>query len=237
MCRTRSIPFGLLVAMLSPVALPAQEAFQGSITYRMKVESMEVSMTMAAKGPWMRTVMEIPGMPGEMFMIINTDSLVARVVMPAMGMYMEMDLRQAMANAESLLPQSTRDSLQAAMQGPHSIEDLGTTDQIAGLACRNYRISTGAQQMETCVATGMGSFGSAASAEALKGASPFAGLMPDMSKYDQEFPNGMLPLRTRTLINGAWETIMEATMVDRTAPGDELFKVPPGLNKVDPPGA
>ncbi|MDZ4674673.1 MAG: DUF4412 domain-containing protein [Gemmatimonadota bacterium] len=227
---------GLAVALFLPTALPAQEAFQGAITYRMQGEQMTLTMTMISKGPWMRTNMAMPGMPGEIFVIMNTDSSLARTVMPEMGMYMEMDLKAILAEAQKLLPQSTRDSL-AARAGGATIEPTGTSDEIAGVACRNYRFTTGTDQAEACIATGLGTLGGAGSADAFSAANPMAGMMPDMAAFAREFPNGMLALRMRTLKNGTWETMMEATKIDRTVPDDALFKLPPGLTKMDPPSS
>ncbi len=222
----------LALGLAVPASLPAQAVFQGSITYRMTLEGMSVSMTMASKGAWTRTDMELPGMPGQMFVLMNTDSMVARTVMLEMGMYVEMDLKTMMGAAEELIPQSTRDSLAAQMANA-SFESLGTSDEIAGHTCRNYRFRTGTEEMESCIATGLGSMGTQMGSN-----SPMAGLMPgmpDMAAYQKEFPDGFLALRVRLLKNGTWEPLMEATKIDRTVPGDELFKLPPGLTRMDPP--
>lgn len=222
----------LAIAFAAPASLQAQTGFQGSITYQMTVEGMSVKMTMASKGPWTRTDMELPGMPGQMFVLMNTDSMVARTVMLEMGMYVEMDLKAMMSEAEGLLPQSTRDSL-AAQMATASFEALGTSDEIAGYPCRNYRFRTGTEQMESCVATGLGSIGGQLGAN-----NPMSGMMPsmpDMAAYAKEFPDGFLALRVRLLKDGAWEPLMEATKLDRTLPGDEIFKLPPGLTRMDPP--
>ena len=82
-----------------------------------------------------------------------------------------------------------------------------------------------------CVATGLGNLGGGSSG--LESSIP--GFDIDISAYAKEFPNGMLPLRMKMLKNGAWETIMEATAIDRSPIDDGIFAIPPGLTRVEPP--
>jgi hypothetical protein len=223
----------LLAAGVLPVAAQAQAPFQGSITYRVQVEEMGMSMTMHTKGSRMRTEMEMPGMPAGMVMIMDMDSMVTRVVMQEMGMYMEMDMKALLATAESMLPQSTRDSM-AAATADATMESLGTADEIVGIPCRNYRLSNGPDQMEGCIATGLGSLGGLGELPS-ELAGPLAGMLPSMDQYAKEFPDGMLVLRVRMMRNGAMETTMEVTALERKVLDDALFAIPPGLTRVDPP--
>jgi len=217
----------LATVLLLPGTASAQGAFQGSVTYRMQLEGMSVTMTMRSKGAKTRTDMEMPGVPGGMFMVMDSDSMTMQTVMPEMGMYMSIDMRTMMESASSMLPM---DSLRNAVAST-TIDSLGTTDTVAGIACLNYRVHTGAEQMEMCVAPGMGNLGGGAGA--VEGSIPGLGL--DQSAWTKEFPNGMLPLRMKTLKNGAWETTMEAIAIDRSPIDDAIFAIPPGLTRVDPP--
>lgn len=217
----------LVTTLLLPGTASAQGAFQGSITYRMQVEDMSATMTMRSKGARTRTDMEMPGVPGGMFMVMDSDSMTMHTVMPEMGMYMSIDMKTMMESASSMLPV---DSLRSAVANT-TIDSLGTTDSVAGIACLNYRVHTGAEQMEMCVATGMGNFGGGAGA--LRGSIPGLGL--DQSAWAKDFPNGMLPLRMRTLKDGAWVTTMEAIAIDRTPLDDAIFAIPPGLTRIEPP--
>jgi hypothetical protein len=45
----------------------------------------------------------------------------------------------------------------------------------------------------------------------------------------------MLVLRVRMMRNGAMETTMEVTALERKVLDDALFAIPPGLTRVDPP--
>lgn len=225
----RSAPFRAAVCALLvlPAPVRAQEAFQGSVTYRLQVEEMSVTMTMRSKGRKTRTDMEMPGMPGGMFMVMDLDSMTMQTVMPEMGMYMSIDMKTMLENAGSALP---IDSLRAAMANT-TLQALGTTDTIAGLPCQNYRVGQGDEQTEMCVATGMGNLGGGTNT--LESSIPGLGI--DFSAYAREFPEGMLPLRMKTLKDGVWTTMMEATAVDRTPLDDAIFTIPPGLTRVEPP--
>ncbi len=208
-------------------ALHAQAPFQGTIAYRMQIDQSSVTMTMRTKGARTRTDLEVPGMPGGMFMVMDMDSMVMQTVMPEMGMYMSIDMKTMIANAATRLPV---DSLRRALANL-TIEPLGTSDVVAGVACQSYRIIQGSEQMESCVATGMGNLGGGTGGR--EGAIP--GLDLDFSAYAREFPNGMLPLRIKTLKNGAWQTTMEALTIDQQVLDDAIFAIPPGLTRIEPP--
>jgi hypothetical protein len=59
---------------------------------------------------------------------------------------------------------------------------------------------------------------------------------PDLSAFAKEFEDGMVPLRLRVLRNGTWETVMEATAVERKRLEDSVFQLPAGLRKMNMPG-
>lgn len=227
MRRSIAVHATLLAALTLPAPALAQEAFQGSITFQMQMEGMTATMTMRSKGAKTRTDMEIPGMPGGIFMVMDTDSMVMHSIMPEMGMYMSMDMKTMMESAASLLP---LDSLRTAM-ADIKLEAVGSTDTLAGVPCQNYRLDQGQEQTEMCVATGIGSLGGGSTG--LEGSIPGLGI--DFSAWAKEFPNGMLPLRMKLLKNGIWETTMEATAIDRTPLDDAIFAIPPGLTRVEPP--
>lgn len=221
---------GLAALVLAPTALPAQRAFEGTVTYRMTAEGMTMTMTQMTKGSKVRTEMEMPGMPGPMFVLMDMEKELMQTVMPSMGMYMEMNLKQITDQIE-MTPE-----MRESMGQTPEIERLGTSDEIAGIPCQNYRISQGEHQMEGCIATGMGFFmGGAGGGPAAQGG-PLAGLGVDFSKLAAEFTGGMMPLRIRMQENGAWSTVMEATAVERKSLDDSLFVLPSGLRKMTMPG-
>jgi hypothetical protein len=65
---------------------------------------------------------------------------------------------------------------------------------------------------------------------------PLSGLGPDLSAFAEEFEDGMVPLRLRVLDDGEWQTVMEATAVERKRLEDSVFQLPAGLRKMDIPG-
>lgn len=227
---TLSARLGLAALLLAPTSLPAQRAFEGSITYRMTADGVTMQMTMMTKGSKVRTEMEMPGMPGPMFMLMDTEREIMQTVMPSMGMYMEMDMKQV-ADQMQITPE-----MREKMNQAPRIEALGTSDQIAGITCQNYRFTQGEEEMEGCIATGMGVFMGGASGGPPGQGGPLAGLGVDFSKLTAEFKDGMMPLRMRLKQNGTWSTFMEATAVERKSLDDSLFTVPSGLRKMNMPG-
>lgn len=222
--------FGLAALLLAPTALPAQRAFEGTVTYQMTAEGMTMTMTQMTKGSKVRTEMEMPGMPGPMYVLMDTESEVMQTVMPSMGMYMEMNLKQ-IADKVTMTPE-----MRESMNQTPKIERLGTSDEIAGIPCQNYRFTQGDQEMEGCIATGMGFFMGGAGGGPPGQGGPLAGMGVDFSKLMAEFKDGMMPLRMRLKQNGEWSTVMEATAVERKSLNDSLFVVPSGLRKMNMPG-
>lgn len=221
---------GLAALLLVPAGLPAQQNFEGSITYQMTAEGMTMTMTYLVKGTKIRANMEAPGMPGPMYLLMDLEGEVMQSVLPSMGMYMEMKMQQMMDQ----IPVTPE--MQEAMKNV-KIESLGTTEQIAGITCTNYRFIQGNEEMEGCIATGMGFFmGGARPAAGAGGAGMFPGMDMDLSSFAQEFNEGMLPLRMRFMKNGAWVPFMEATAVERKSLDAQLFVLPSGLRKMSMPG-
>jgi hypothetical protein len=219
--RTALLPT-LTVALLGAPGVSAQAAFEGVITYRMSMEGHDATMRYMAKGTNLRQEMEMPGMPGPMFILLDLEHQVARTVMPSMGMYMEMDL----AKAQEMLPPEAR----AKAESPPPLVKLGTSDVVAGVHCENYRIG---EDMEACIATGLGWFMNAPQRGMGRGTTPTG---PNFRAYEKEFKDGALPLRMRYLRNAKWELLMEATAVEKKSLDASLFELPAGLRKMGMPG-
>lgn len=217
----------LAAAFLVPGGLRAQGSFEGVVTYTVTAEGMSASVRYMSKGSKLRQEIEVPGMTGAMFMLMDTEGGPIRAVMPAMGMYMEMDQEQAMA----MLPEEARRQMDATPK----ISKLGTSETIAGVRCDNYRFAAeGQPEIEGCIATGMGwYFGGAGQ---MPGRGRGGPSLPDLSAYRAEFKDGMMPLRIRHQQNGQWQTIMEATAVEKKSLDDKLFELPQGLRKMTMPG-
>jgi hypothetical protein len=224
MRRTTGALLGLALSVC-PALLLGQQAFEGVLTYRMTAEGTTLSMTQSIKGPRVRIDMEVPGMPGPMYMLMDTEKMVMQTVMTSMGMYMEVDMNQAM----QMVPEEQRRAAESAQ-----LEALGTSDEIAGISCRNYRFTTGDEQAEGCIATGLGHFMGMGGGGGPS--NPLARMGPDLSAFAKEFEDGMVPLRLRVLRNGTWETVMEATAVERKRLEDSVFQLPAGLRKMNMPG-
>jgi hypothetical protein len=225
-----SAGLGLAALLLAPAALPAQRAFEGTVTYRMTAQGTSMTMTQMTKGSKVRTEMEMPGMPGPMYVLMDMDTEVMQTVMPSMGMYMEMSLKQ-IADQVAMTPE-----MRESMNQTPEIERLGTSDEIAGIPCQNYRFTQGGQEMEGCIATGMGFFMGGAGGGPPGQGGPLGGMGVDFSKLMAEFKDGMMPLRMRLKQDGTWSTVMEATAVERKSLDASLFVLPSGLRKMNMPG-
>jgi len=224
MRRTGLALLGIASLLTLPSTAPAQEGFSGVITYRMTSEGRSVEATIMTRGTKTRMEMPMSGMPGTAVMLMNTETMKMQMIMQSMGVYVEMDLARVAASAPPRDPGA-----------PATIQKLDTSDEIAGIHCENYRFREGDEpESEACIATGMGWFlGSPAGGPGTRGGPP-AG--PDWAAYTREFKDGMLPLRMRIRQGDAWVTMMEATKVDPTPVGPELFELPAGLRKMSLPG-
>ncbi len=233
MCTTR--PFlasavAVTAALALPVEASAQRGFEGVISYRMGTARESADVKMMSKGAVTRMEVQAEGMPGGMVMLINGEKQVMQMIMASMGMYMEMDMRQAAQMAAQAAPAEA-----GALPSGFKLEKVGTPDEVAGIRCENYRfLQSGQPDTEACIATGMGYWmGGMAAPRGSRAPMPSMG--PDFSAYMKEFQDGMVPLRVRVKDGGDWKTVMEATAVERKPLGDELFTVPPGLRKMGMP--
>lgn len=216
--------FGLILstAALVPDPATAQEGFTGVVTYDLRANGQSTTMRYLSRDGKIRQEMEMPGLPGPVFMLFGATPGKMQVVMASMGMYMETDLTDHNA---APLPSATA-------KAP-VVKKLGS-ETIAGLSCDNYLIGED-QDMEVCVAKGLGWFmnGSMPSGP-MPGARPST---PDLSAYRSAFKDGMFPLRVTQIKDGKREVILEATAIDRkTVPEASLFVLPPGLQKMNMPG-
>jgi hypothetical protein len=220
---------GLVLALQTPTTLPAQAAFQGSVTYRINSEGQSGEFTMMSLGSKVRMEMAAPGMPGPMVMLMDGEKMVMQVVMASAGMYMEMDMNQAM----QMVPESARGQADAAMQGG-AITKLDTTDEVVGIPCQNYRFANdGDPVVEACIASGMGYWMGGMSAP--RNSRMPLQMGPDFSGYMKDFENGMVPLRVRTKRGETWSTVMEDIAVERKTLDPSLFTLPSGLQKMPVP--
>ncbi len=223
MSRLPLFGLALFTAVLVPPPATAQDGFAGVVTYDLRANGQSITMRYLARDGKVRQEMEMPGMPGTMFMLIGVTPGKMQVVMPSMGMYMETDMTE--------LP---GDGAPTPSGKVPVLKKLGS-ETIAGQACDNYLMGEEDEVMEVCVAKGLGWFmnGSMPSGP-MPGAGPST---PDLSAYRSAFKDGMFPLRVTQVKGGKREVILEATAIDRkTVPEASLFVLPTGLQKMNMPG-
>ncbi len=215
---------GAVLATLLPASASAQGAFEGTVTYRMSMEGRSLDAKFMSKGQMTRMEMAVPGMPGPVVVLTDNEAMVSRTVMASMGVYLETDLKRTTA-----APRRGGDAVADSMQS------LGTHDEIAGIACENFRITQGTEpETEICGARGMGWFmGGMSNPMGGRGTTQTG---PNWGAIARQFPEGLLPLRVRTKVGDAWTDMMTAIEVVPGSLGDDLFQLPAGLRKMSMPG-
>lgn len=148
----------LLLALPLLAAPVAAQDFEGMIAMKMTSKEMTepVAMKMYVAGSRQAMVMNMPAAAGpmagkEMRMVINpatgklTMLMPAPPGMPGKGMKMVMDFGSAAAAAEG------------APDG--SLRALGSSQQVAGMSCDDYAVTTSEGTFKMCITTKLGRYG------------------------------------------------------------------------------
>jgi hypothetical protein len=208
--------------VLAPVALAAQEPFQGTVAYSMQMNDMNIDMVHHVKGGKVRQEMSgVPGM-GDMIVLLDMNTMQMNMLMPAQKAYMSMDLN-AMANAQ--LGQNE-------METP-DVTRTGEMETVAGHQCENVRIVMKEGTVNMCVASDLGYYFMGGGAGGGRNvASPAAGMSEEMQEKIREmFSDGFFPLRMTMSQNGQ-NIRMTATSIQKKSVSDDLFVIPAGYTKM-----
>lgn len=191
---------------LAAAALPtpaAAQDFEGTVTYKMTMGPMTMDMTQFIKGKKVRQEMGSP--MGNVVTIIDTETGRMGMQVPGQPMQvMDMEAMKAMAGqaagAEAAKPEVTA---------------TGQTETIAGYSCEHYKLVQGAQQVDVCVASGLGFI-------AGSGDGPASSL--DMDELRELFKDGYFPLKM-TASTPQGDMVMEAVSLERKSLSDTLFNI------------
>jgi hypothetical protein len=217
--RTASALMAALV--LAPVALAAQQPFEGTVAYSMQMNDMNIDMVHHVKGGKVRQEMAMPGM-GEMVVLLDMNTMTMNMLMPAQQAYMTMDLN-AMANAQLE---------QDEMETPE-ITRTGEMETVAGHECENVAIAMKQGTINMCVASDLGYYFMGGGAGGGRNvASPAAGMSEQMQEKIREmFADGFFPLKMTMSQNGQ-NIRMTATSIEKKSVSDDLFTIPAGYTKM-----
>jgi hypothetical protein len=214
------ITTGLLFLVAAPGIVSAQKEFEGAVTMNMNTAGMSVDVLTLSKAGKVRQEMSMMGQ--NMVSIIDASAGTGLVLMPAMQMYMKLDLK-ALAD-------------QAGNHEMPKITPAGTTETIVGHTCENYNLEMQSGTMVMCVAKDLGFYTGSLSTQG-PGAGGNASMQAYMDVFKQTFKDGFFPLKMTMSAEGQSMT-MTVTRIEPKPVSDDQFKldIPAGYTEMKMPG-
>jgi hypothetical protein len=228
MQRARCSTILALLALAVP-ALARAQAFEGTVSYQLK-GAEEGQFIQSYKGGRVRTEITTKGHAAVMLMEAGTMTM----LMPDQKMYMTMNLKDMAARMSGMGGRNQEHDAGT----PPKITDEGTKETIAGHTCQNYLMGD-KQDIEACVATGMGFFMMGSNPMAMGGGGGSmanASALANNPEYAKFFKNGFFPLRLSKVEGGKKQVMMEATQVEAKSLDASLFQVPADYKEMKMPG-
>ena len=209
--RTLASAAAMLATLTSaPFAVPAQgTSFEGTVTFETRMDGEVSSFAYSMKGSRIRFEPRQADMP--MYMLMNPDEPVVRMVMIGQNAYMEMAIPDADdASDPTAEPKNT-----------------GRTDEVAGRKCEIWTMTDQGEEFEMCIARNMGTF--------MQGGGPMSRTASPAWQRELR-KGGFFPLRIKTS-GGDSQMVMVATKIEEKKLDDSFFDVPAGAKKMSmPPG-
>jgi hypothetical protein len=204
----------LAVAMTTQSAQPieAQGKFEGTVTFEASGErGGDNIMVYSIKGSRIRLEPQSARMP--MYMVMDMDDKVIRMVMTGQNMVMEMPMPDVADEAAKRVKEPV---------------NTGRKDKVAGRDCEIWTMADDDADYEMCIARDMGMFVQP-SGPMQRSASP--AWQGELRK------GGFFPLRVVQKKGSGSETVLVATKVEEKKLDDAMFTVPAGMQKMSmPPG-
>lgn len=218
----------------------AAGGFEGVIVYRVTTPDVTGDVKYSLKGSkarWETTSFQskkspsgkapAESMAGQGYFIVDTAAGTMTTVLPAQKMCMVMNYREM---AEGVSRDDTRPE-----KFPKFVK-TGKKETIAGYPCEHWLIGEGADQMDMCLAKGLGFFG-------FGGQGGRAGLGAAFPSLDRARLEALLAARPelRELVEGgafplkaeAENFTMVVTQIERKALSDDLFRPPADCKQMD----
>jgi hypothetical protein len=200
------------LASVAPAAALAQE-FEGTVTFEARGERGEASgFEYSMKGKRVRFEPQDPQTP--MYMVMDLEAEVMRMVMTGENMYMEIPI-----------PDTEEEKTTKSANEPVKTD---RTDEVAGRKCEIWTMTEGGKSFEMCVARDLGTF--------MQGAGPMSrNATPAWQRELRK--GGFFPLRVVEKAEGADKIVLVATKIEQGELDDSMFGVPAGAKKMSmPPG-
>jgi hypothetical protein len=201
------------VGSIATATTHAQDPFEGTVTFEARGERGEASaFEYSMKGKRVRFEPQDPGTP--MYMVMDLEAEVMRMVMTGENMYMEIPI-----------PDVETEKTTKSANEPVKTD---RTDEVAGRKCEIWTMTEGGKSFEMCVARDLGTF--------MQGGGPMArNATPAWQRELRK--GGFFPLRVVEKTSGADKTVLVATKIEQGKLDDSMFGVPAGAKKMSmPPG-
>jgi hypothetical protein len=215
-----SIGAAALLALSATLHAPRHAAaqdkvFEGTVTFQASGEREgDNTFAYSMKGSRVRFEPRSARMP--MFMIMDLEDKMMRMVMTGQNMYMEMPL-----------PDGDDADAPVSKNAP---VNTGRTDEVAGRKCEIWTMTEDGRSYEMCVARDMGMF--------MQGGNPMARGRNAPPAWQRELrKGGFFPLRVAEVTGSGSKPVLVATKIEEKKLDDSMFTVPSGMQKMSmPPG-
>lgn len=202
----------MFTASVLALSVAVGQDFEGSVSFRVTGQENVQSIKYLTKGNRIR----LEAQEGEMQVVILMDvgAQSVMMVMPAAKMYMEMPADMGSDGPEDL---------------PTDFRMTGKKETILGYPCEQIVIRQEKSETEAWVTKGLGKF--------LQAGFPARSSSAVMKRIEEELvQKGYFPLRMiMRAADGSGEVRMEATNIEKSKLGDDLFSVPAGYQKMSMP--
>jgi outer membrane lipoprotein-sorting protein len=225
-------------------ALSGGAEFEGVITMKMDSQAQkDFNMTYFMKGQHARIETKAPDIPaGDSVMLWDVQGGKMTMLIPSRKMYMSMDLKAAGETLKDVAAERSKPEGEVQDIAFPKLTETGKQETIAGYNCEHWLIGE-KQNVDMCIAKGLGYFGMGSQAGAGLGAlrdfvfSPkllaSAATHPEWVKF---LEGGAFPLKITVLEEGERRMTMEATLIERKPLDDSMFAVPPDYKELSVPG-
>ncbi len=209
------------VCSIATATTHAQAPFEGTVTFEARGERGEASeFEYSMKGKRVRFEPQDPRTP--MYMVMDLEAEVMRMVMVGENMYMEIPLPDAEGE------KTAKSGNEPVTKSGNEPVKTNRSDEVAGRKCEIWTMTDGGKSFEMCVARDLGTF--------MQTAGPMSrNATPAWQRELRK--GGFFPLRVVEKGDGADRIVLVATKIEQGKLDDSMFGVPAGAKKMSrPPG-
>jgi hypothetical protein len=220
----------LMAVLVLPLAASAQQAFEGSVTYRVQALGQAMTMTHHVKGDDVRMDMETMGQ--SVSVITNMNASRQIMVMHGLRQYMDAAAMQQRMGGMGGMGTGAAAGADAEVDvADLNITATGRKDRIAGHECEYYSFTSSGTQVEVCAAKGLGWYFADGSGGRRGAGQPIPGMSnAQRAQWERKFADGFFPLKIST--GNAGEMTMEVTEITRKKLDASMFQLPAGYTEM-----